>query len=623
MRLFFASALASVPSSSCSARLSIATLVVAAVGAWACSSDSPAPVDPEGPPVDASALDAAAPNDANTQDSDPQALDAALDSNPDGAVDSSVQPTTKIIYVSSANGNDANDGLSKEKPTKSISAALAYLELKKLEGYELHICRGTYPEGKLQLNRPIVVRGEYSCVTWERAPNFGKAGNFSEANASVVQLDTGPLQVRSSNVQLEGMHVQRSSTGVAIDVSGSDGFILINSKITAGSGAAATTAVSIEKSKGVRVEKNAVSGGAGNSGDTIMGSAGIILADVAGVIEDNEIDAGSGQNQRAGSVGIRATGSVPCANNSLLIRKNRITGSGIGSLGMVAPNHAYIGSEFSLPCSVQFTDNVITNGATGSIIPPGNAVFTRGLTMSGRGGLIARNRIVLNETRPTAARQTIIGIILDTDDADVTNNAVVVGLATTSLSIGVEVYRNALLQHNTVIAAGGSARGVQLNGSGGQGVYFENNLVMGRQAGVWLNACFRQFPAIRAFRNNIVRADDFEVGLEQFTGEACAITQTYPAAAVFPGSSSTTHTGNGSVGPSTFGGSPINDAATWQSKALGAGVFTVAEAAGCAIARGGRTGIGVTTDILTGTRDLAFPSVGAWEHSAPTKANCP
>jgi hypothetical protein len=588
---------------------------------WACT-DNPVPIEPENQAFDAS--DAATTTvDGNTPDVF-IASDTGLEA--EAATDSSVQPTAKIIFVSAANGNDANDGLSKEKPIKSLGAALAYIDLKKLEGYELHVCRGTYPERQLQLTKPITIRGEYSCVTWERATNFGKASNFSELNASIVQLDVDAIQVRGSNVQIEALHIKRTTPGAVIDVSGGNGFKVSNSKVTAGLGNGPTTALSVEKSADVRIEKNAIHGGSGVSGDMLHGSAGLVLVDAAAVIEDNDIDAGAGRNARVGSVGIRATGTVACQSNSLRVLNNRITGSGIAT--GVNPTVAFIGFESSSPCSVQITDNVITTGAIAAEIAPGAPAYSRGIVMGAKGGLIARNRLVIGDIRSlpnTPILHVLAGMVLDTDDTEVINNAVLVGVPGSFYTLGLELYRNALVQHNTVIVAGDSARSVQVNSAPAMAafvsnVYIENNLLVGRQGGLWLNECQRSPVVLRSFRNNMIRSEDYQIGFEFNGGRGCAFDGQYKVTAPFPGLN--TPADNNVIGPEVLGGAPINDVASWQGKVFGGGVLAAANAVGCPVARGGRSGIGVTSDLVGVVRDQAAPSVGAWEHAAPLAATC-
>jgi hypothetical protein len=590
---------------------------------WACTED-PVPIEPEEPIVDASGSDAATTIvDGSTPD-----VFAVTDARTEAeaASDSSMRPAAKVMFVSAANGNDANDGLSQEKPVKTIGAALAYINLKQLEGYELHVCRGTYPERQLLLAKPITIRGEYSCVTWERSAMFGKASNFSDLNASTVQLDADAIQVRASNVEIEALHIQRTTPGAVLDVSGANGFKISNSKITAGSGNGPTTALSLEKSADVRIDKNAINGGSGASGDMLLGSAGLVLVDAAAVIEDNDIDAGAGKNARAGSVGIRATATGACQNNGLRVLNNRITGSGIAT--GPNPTFAFIGYESSLPCSVQITDNVITTAATAAEIAPGAPAYSRAISMGNKGGLVARNRIVVGDIRSlpnTPILQVLVGVVLDTDDAEVINNAVLVGLSGAYFTIGLEIYRNALVQHNTVLATGDSARSVQVISAPAMAafvpnVYLENNLLVGRQGGLWLAECQRSPVVLRSFRNNVIRAEDYQVGFEFTAGRGCAFDGQYRVTGPFPGMS--TPVDNNVIAPEVLGGAPINDVTSWKSKVLGAGVLAAPDALGCPVARGGRSGIGVTSDLVGTVRDQVVPSVGAWEHAAPLASAC-
>src|SRR5439155_15957651 len=70
------------------------------------------------------------------------------------------------IYVSSAKGDDANNGCS-TAPKRTITAALAAV---KNGNREIHVCRGTYAE---TLEPTGTLRGGYDCKTWRRTSGYG------------------------------------------------------------------------------------------------------------------------------------------------------------------------------------------------------------------------------------------------------------------------------------------------------------------------------------------------------------------------------------------------------------------------------------------------------------------
>jgi Protein of unknown function (DUF1565) len=117
----------------------------------------------------------------------------------------------KVIYVS-ADGLAGNDGLSRDKPIKTITGAIAYAASGKLVGHEIHVCQGTYRENELTLSYPVALRGGYNCASWARGDSFGFAGKFADSNKTIVESEargvgntTLTVTLRDATVVIDGL----------------------------------------------------------------------------------------------------------------------------------------------------------------------------------------------------------------------------------------------------------------------------------------------------------------------------------------------------------------------------------------------------------------------------------
>jgi hypothetical protein len=91
---------------------------------------------------------------------------------PDGPSDPCAE---RVLYVSNAAGNDANDGCTKERAIKSIGAAMALAKMKQLDGVDIRVCQGVYAEQALAVTSRMQLHAVTTATPGRLAPRTSRA----------------------------------------------------------------------------------------------------------------------------------------------------------------------------------------------------------------------------------------------------------------------------------------------------------------------------------------------------------------------------------------------------------------------------------------------------------------
>ncbi|HEY6461635.1 MAG TPA: hypothetical protein VIY73_15815, partial [Polyangiaceae bacterium] len=264
----------------------------------------------------------------------------------------------KVVYVSTSNGDDGNDGLDPAKPKKTIGGGLVRAGLLGA-GAEVHVCKGNYLEKELTFALPIALKGAYDCVSWQRLAAYAYP-TFDSTNLTVIEtLDTSK--------QTASLVVASGATSAAVV----DGFAISGASVSTGP----TIGVQIEGTAAATLSNDAITGGAG----VASSGAGSIAVDVVGgspTIAGDQIAGGSGTGD-PGSAGIVVqSGALP------IIKGDVITG-GTGTAASVTNDQAAVGIVVRTSLSnanaingvfVQGTDAHGSLGSSAAILVSGSAL---------------------------------------------------------------------------------------------------------------------------------------------------------------------------------------------------------------------------------------------------------
>jgi hypothetical protein len=439
----------------------------------------------------------------------------------------------KIIHVSQATGDDANDGCTPDRAMKTIGAAIAFATTVKAVGHAIHVCKGTYDEPGLTLPYPVSLQGSYNCTTWSRAADFGYGpdchglplgpGCFPATNETVV-----------TNSAPAGPAVALAVSGAAIDDAVTiDGFVFrapppvanksVALAVTQGSpriaddqilgytpatAAGTTIGLAIGSGAAPAVTRSVIRGGAGFTGAPVsMGpEAGsrAIDADVAAgqtlSIHEVTLMGGAGVTAGLGSSMFGATTS--------------------GSIGLVARGSGQLDLANSVVTGGAGTSQNIGSGSLGVVLRGNLAASLKGNTIDGgigacasypcaRAALLAaaagpltitENRLYGGDVNPLPPAPPpppidLAGVqIFGGSGARLDNNVVYAGNkwsvplaagspAVTAQILGVDInfVQGAVVRNNTIFTGGVStASGVALRAAAGTvGFVAQNNLLAG------------------------------------------------------------------------------------------------------------------------------------------------
>jgi hypothetical protein len=372
-------------------------------------------------------------------------------------------PPKKILYVApSPSGLPTNDGLSTARPIDTLGGAIAYASSKGLQGYEIHICRGTYAEAGLVLRYGVSIRGGYNCATWERAPGFGYAGDFKDDNtttigvvdtASEFALSVADLQetILIDGLTLIAPKALTSANRQALRVSNS-AIRVEDNIVRGGDGASMSTEVAsmamLLEGGAPKIRRNRLHGG---SGETSVGAYGSVAVRVAkgsaAVVEQNDIDAGSGRGTYFGAVGVEIFPIEPELADLPTLRNNRITQSGGRAEGGV-PATLFLGQSSAIAEGNRLVAGQAASG--GTLL---SAYLTKG----------TKHRFVANRIDAGSfggvAQGRVTGLQLNPDaGALIANNLVVLPalVSPSSYALGMLLQgRSVTLAHNTFVSHAG------------------------------------------------------------------------------------------------------------------------------------------------------------------------
>ncbi len=299
----------------------------------------------------------------------------SVDAASDGQGPGDAEPAGKIVYVSTATGDDARSGLDTKHPVKTIATGLAKAAALGT-GAEVHVCAGNYAESNLALKNDVVLLGSFDCLTWSRTSTYGFP-TFDGKNASIVT--NAAASVASNATLLVGAGVTSSTVidgftfagaanlngvSIGIDITGAASPTLKNDQIAGGGGHANGAAwgsigVRVGGTSSAEIADCLIGGG---SGQATSGSVGVLLQSVSSAsggpgpsLHDSVVSGGTGAS--TGSSANPATVGVVVANSlnanrplqNLVVTgtdKNGTSGSSVGLLvvGMGGVSATVVGS---------------------------------------------------------------------------------------------------------------------------------------------------------------------------------------------------------------------------------------------------------------------------------------
>ncbi|OJY16688.1 MAG: hypothetical protein BGO98_10825 [Myxococcales bacterium 68-20] len=453
----------------------------------------------------------------------------------------------RVLHVS-GEGNDGNDGCTKDRPIRTISAAIALAATQRLERHELHVCRGIYSESSgFRLAYPVSIRGGYNCATWTRGDRFGKAGAFADINTTeLVSASTTTLTVAGEavtrDVIVEGLTIdgprEGTETGVALAVTDGASPMLTELVLRGGAttSASAVGSVALRFLSGARGElKDSLVDGGGGTGT--VGSIGVSVVDAQPLLHDNVIDAGEGTGSTIGAVAVQVDGGE---KSFATLEKNHITWR--RPTAALANISAVVGIRVD-GGGVDATRNVVRGGTSACAQP---WCFVMGVELvSAVRSKLRLNAITLgglvSPPNPTAAAAYRFGVRMlgdGTQPAEIIGNVIHAGgdgLPANIFPIGMDVLAGDghVIQANTILsAAPGSTRwGVRV-GAGAvyiaKNVSLTGNLFVGADSSILHASCTGS--SFAAIKNNLfVAPANAATTFADAAGVGCGGTFPYPA----------------------------------------------------------------------------------------------
>jgi len=283
----------------------------------------------------------------------------------------------KILFVSSDQGNDGNDGCTGDRPKKTLAAALAATKNTGDPGWEVRACRGVYPERLLTVDFPVALRGGYDCRSWQRVAN-ALHPDFDSTNDSVIE--NSAFTERWSTLVIKGAPVGPTAVIEGFVIKGPE-----NTAVTTGS-----IAVEVLDGASPRITDNRILGGA--TASEYRGSVGVrVVGSASPALTDNVIDGGRGTSTglqgAVGSIGVwvHGTGGRPS------IQRNRIGGGTGRSPGTGAGSAGLFVEGAVIPADVPVVDNTIHGGGGTNEQP--QAAGSVGVSVSAGGLTLSRNLV--------------------------------------------------------------------------------------------------------------------------------------------------------------------------------------------------------------------------------------
>jgi Protein of unknown function (DUF1565) len=393
---------------------------------------------------------------------------ASLAPNDGGVLPDVLGVPANVLYVS-ADGLAGNDGLSRDKPIKTITGALAYAASVKLLGYEIHVCQGTYRENELTLNYPIALRGGYNCATWARGDGFGFAGKFLDPNRTIVESEaraagntTLTIAVADATIVVDGLILrgpsgpgETTSTNRRALAMRDANVVFENNSVEGSTGPAIGTIGSIGaaiRGGAPILRKNRFLGGSGTTTTGTIGSVALRLVGTAAVVEANEIEGGTGSSLLWGGLGIETAVADPAMPPpmSAVVRDNDITSRG-GTVPANVPS--------TVPAMLMFinTPLVVENNRMrlGNVTGPSTGTTLVGVLVNAKSVRILGNRIdpgiLLNSPNGRVSSVQVYS----GSEVFLANNLLIAPPQPSSISLVGWIDGTTTWKHNTFIMQGG------------------------------------------------------------------------------------------------------------------------------------------------------------------------
>jgi hypothetical protein len=411
----------------------------------------------------------------------------------------------RSLYVSHDAGSDANDGCTRDRPIRTIGAALALAAARKLDGYTVRVCGGVYAEQGLRLSTPVSVVGQYNCSTWTRGPE-----NLTRVENAAYPASTATLTIAGSQlgreVVIDGLVLAAPLTGttpaVAVLVDEGAGPSITNVQVVGGgtSGGAgqpyASCGVEVQKGASPEIAQSKVTGGSGVSADQ-TGSVGVFVHDAAIDLHDTTVEAGTGKGIVA-ALGVRFFHAV----------KSRIAKTTITFGGSTATNGSFVAGYgiYASGVELDISESVVRGGISGC--GTGAACVTTGIVGDlGSKVSIERTTVYGGDIETTSVQQapTSIGVLFGKDaEAVVTGNVFHGGGASSDpdtqvIALDIAATKSVHASGNTLIANGASGTlrmAIRVGGDKGTGTgnnFFTGNLLVAangpRDFGIGVSWC--------------------------------------------------------------------------------------------------------------------------------------
>ncbi len=340
----------------------------------------------------------------------------------DAGVDASV-PDEEIIHVS-VQGTDAGADGSRERPFRSLAAALSLAGTARTAGAVIHVCQGEYAETRLSVRTPLTVEGSFDCSTWVRGDNPAVSqtvvrGIDPDASGLLDIAVADDVAVRIAMLELRGASNATRRSAATVRAEGS-AVVLEDLNVVSPTGASVRAALL----SGGRLSRSTLSTRGGTAIDH-YGSTGLTV-----VQRPVRVDAVSITVEGTRCIAIEMGAGAELELRSVFTRNNGCTHEG-RAVGGAATSFDSKGSVFW-------------------VSSPPNAVNSYVLALNNIGRVRSVDDRVLAElTAPGSV--VLVGAFVDSPDAVLDNLLVSLRAST---AIGLSIKNSVQVRHATVALFG-------------------------------------------------------------------------------------------------------------------------------------------------------------------------